>query len=227
MGSEKRERQKLSRQAKIEAEEIAARRARTKRTGIRVAVAAVVVIGAMLAYSAILGGDDGDETATEAPGEDAAASETEGCAVPPTTVEVEYSDPDLADEVLAREAPDPEPPPADTAPDALDETTLIEGEGAGAEACDQLVVHYSGKIADGTVFDESWSTGQPFTVTLGSEPRQVIEGWDTGLLGAKVGERRHLVIGSEKAYGAQGSGSIPPDAPLSFDVDVVDIVRAG
>jgi peptidylprolyl isomerase len=218
VGSDKRERQKLSRQAKIEAEESAARRARSKRTGIRVAVAAVVVIGAMLAYSAISGGDDDDDQS-----EESAAPETEACTAPDPAVP--YTDPELAEEVLGREAPDPEPPPEDTAADALEETTLIEGEGDAAVAGDTLTVYYSGKTADGTVFDESWSTCRTFPVTLGSGG--VIAGWDEGLVGAKIGERRHLVIGSEKGYGATGSGAIPPDAPLSFDVDVIDITKAG
>lgn len=226
MGSEKRERQKLSRQAKIEAEEAAARRTRTKRTGIRVAVAAVVVIGAMFAYSAISGGDDGDDS----PSDESAAPETSETTAAPGECEwaepaAPYSNPDLAAEVIAREAPDPEPPPEDTAADALEETTLIDGEGEAAVVGDTLTVAYSGKIADGTVFDESWSTCRTFDVTLGSGG--VIPGWDEGLVGAKIGERRHLVIGSEKGYGSAGSGPIPADAPLSFDVDVIDIVPAG
>jgi peptidylprolyl isomerase len=226
VGSEKRERQKLSRQAKIEAEESAARRTKTRRTGIRVAVAAVVVIGAMFAYSAISGGDDSDDS----PSEESAAPETPETTAAPGECETPapatpYSNPGLAEEVLARDAPDPEPPPEDTDADALEETTLIEGEGDAAVAGDTLIVAYSGKIADGTVFDESWSTCRTFDVTLGSGG--VIPGWDEGLVGAKIGERRHLVIGSEKGYGAAGSGPIPPDAPLAFDVDVVDIVPAG
>ncbi len=221
MGSDKRERQKLSRQAKIEAAEIAARRTRTKRTGIRVAVAAIVVIGAMFAYSAISGGDDGDDSA----GSDDETSET---TLPEaTTTTTSFTNPELAEEVLAREAPDPEPPPADTAKDALEQTTLIDGEGEGAAEGDTVVVHYVGKTSDGNVFDESWSGGQTFPVTLGPTAG-VIAGWNEGLVGVKIGERRHLVIGSDKAYGAEGGGdTIPPDAPLAFDIDVVDIVKAG
>jgi FK506-binding protein 2 len=55
---------------------------------------------------------------------------------------------------------------------------------------------------------------------------EVIPGWDEGLIGATIGERRHLVIGSDNAYGSTGQGEIPPDAPLAFDVDVVDIQPA-
>jgi peptidylprolyl isomerase len=221
VGSDKRERQKLSRQAKIEAAEIAARRTRTKRTGIRVAVAAIVVIGAMFAYSAISGGDDDDDSA----GSEGEASET---TLPEaTTTTTTFTNPELAEEVLAREAPDPEPPPADTAKDALEQTTLIEGEGEAAVEGDTVLVHYVGKTSDGNVFDESWSRGEPFPTVVGPEG-QVIQGWQEGLVGVKIGERRHLVIGSDKAYGAEGGGdTIPPDAPLAFDIDVVDIVKAG
>lgn len=217
MGSDKRERQKLSRQAKIEAEEIAARRARTKRTGIRVAVAAIVVIGAMFAYSAISGGDDGNDSA--------ASDETATTTTVPETTTTTYSNPDLAAEVLAREAPDPEPPPADTPKDALEKTTLIEGEGEGAVDGDTVVVHYIGKTSDGNVFDSSWERGEPYPVTLGPTA-QVIQGWNEGLVGVKIGERRRLVIGSDKAYGSTGNDPIPPDAPLAFEIDVVDIVKA-
>jgi len=218
VGSDKRERQKLSRQAKIEAAEIAARRTRTKRTGIRVAVAAIVVIGAMFAYSAISGGDDGDDSAAS----DDAASETTTVPETPTTT---YSDPELAEEVLAREAPDPEPPPADTAKDALEQTTVIEGEGEAAVEGDTVVVHYIGKTSDGNVFDSSWERGEPYPVVVGPAG-QVIKGWQEGLVGVKIGERRRLVIGSDNAYGPEGRDPIPPDAPLAFEIDVVDIVKA-
>jgi peptidylprolyl isomerase len=221
VGSDKRERQKLSRQAKIEAEEIAARRTRTKRTGVRVAVAAIVVIGAMFAYSAISGGDDGKDSAAS----DATSTTTPGdSSVPPTTTTT-FSDPALAEEVMARDAPDPEPPPADTPKDALEKKTLIAGEGDGAAVGDTVVVHYVGKTADGKVFDSSWERGEPYPVTLGPTAG-VIDGWNEGLVGVKLGERRRLVIGSDKAYGSAGRDPIPPNAPLAFEIDVVDIVKA-
>jgi FKBP-type peptidyl-prolyl cis-trans isomerase len=91
-------------------------------------------------------------------------------------------------------------------------------------AGDQVTVHYIGKVPDGTVFDQSWERGQPFPVTLGQG--MVISGWDEGLVGARIGERRRLVLGSEMAYGAEGNGSIPPDTPLAFEVDVIDIQPA-
>ena len=133
-----------------------------------------------------------------------------------------YSNPRLADEVLAREAPEPAPPPADTPRDALVKEILIEGEGDPASVGQTVVVHYIGALADGSVFDQSWARGDTFPVTLGRG--QVIAGWDRGLVGARIGERRRLVMGSDNAYGPRGAGGvIPPNAPLAFEVDVVDI----
>jgi FKBP-type peptidyl-prolyl cis-trans isomerase len=124
-----------------------------------------------------------------------------------------------------RGAPDPEPPPADTAKDAVEKTTLIEGEGdVTAAAGDTIVVQYVGKTSDDNVFDSSWDRGQSFPVVIGTG--QVIPGWDEGLIGVKIGERRRLVIGSDKAYGETGQGDIPANAPLAFEVDVVDIIKA-
>lgn len=215
MGTEKRERQRAARQAKTTAESEAEKRQRTKRTVVKVVGGAAAVLLALFLWSTLAGGDDdspdtetAETTETTAPAEDEA-----------------YSNPELAAEVLARGAPEPAPPPADLAADALDVETLIEGEGDGAAEGDTVVAHYLGLIADGTVFDQSWERGETIDVTLGQGT--VIEGWDEGLVGAKIGERRRLDIGSEKAYGEQGAGEvIPPDAPLAFVVDIVDIQRA-
>jgi len=222
VGTDKRERQKTARQMKIEAEQRAAARTRKKRTAIRLAIGAVVVVAGLLLYSVFTG--DGDDTETAAD-EDAAVDES--TTTLPETTTTTYSDPALAEEVLGREAPDPAPPPAETAADALEITTAIEGQGEAAVAAgDTVVVHYIGKIPDGTVFDQSWERGEPVSFAIGVG--QVIPGWDQGLVGARIGERRRLVIGSDNAYGAEGTpdGGIPPNTPLAFEIDVVDIVPA-
>ncbi|HEV7759796.1 MAG TPA: FKBP-type peptidyl-prolyl cis-trans isomerase [Acidimicrobiales bacterium] len=175
----------------------------------------------MFAYSAISGGDDDNDSAAS---DDASSTTLDETSLPPTTTTT-FSDPELAAEVMGRDAPDPEPPPADTAKDALEKTTLIEGEGDAAAVGDTVVVHYIGKTSDGEVFDSSWERGEPYPVTLGPTAG-VIDGWNEGLVGVKIGERRRLVIGSDKAYGAEGRDPIPPDAPLAFEIDVVDIVKA-
>jgi FKBP-type peptidyl-prolyl cis-trans isomerase len=221
VGTEKRERQKSARIDKIVAEQAAAKRARNKRTAFRVVAAAVVVIGGLFAYTVFFGDDDDDETAT---GDETEVTTTSV----PEAVEPVCDNPAVA-AAVGREAPDTEPPPEDTAADALDISTLVEGQGDGAVAGDTVVVHYVGKTADGATFDCSWDasgTGESFPVTLGQG--MVIPGWDEGLIGAKAGERRHLVIGSENAYGAEGSPPvIPPDAPLAFDVDILEVQKAG
>jgi peptidylprolyl isomerase len=197
VGTEKRERQKAARLEKISAQATAAKRDRTRGTAIRIAVAAVVVLGVLFGVSQLMGDDDSDT-------ETSSGDETSTTLGPTDTTTPEYTNPDLAEQVLAREPPAPQPPPADTPAAALESTTLIEGEGEGAQAGDLVTVHYAGVLSDGTEFDESWSTGQPFPVQIGTG--QVIPGWDQGLIGVTIGERRHLVIGSDNAYGAAGSG---------------------
>ncbi|KAF2218457.1 hypothetical protein BDZ85DRAFT_299536 [Elsinoe ampelina] len=86
---------------------------------------------------------------------------------------------------------------------------------------DTVSVHYRGTLVDGLQFDESWDRGQPFTFKLGA--RQVIAGWDEGLLDMCVGTRRKLTIPSEMAYGSRGSGLIPPNAILIFETQLMDI----
>jgi peptidylprolyl isomerase len=217
VGTEKRERQRAARLDKISAQATAAKREKTRGTAIRIAVAAVVVLGVLFGVSQLMGDDDSDT-------ETSSGDETSTTLGPTETTTPEYTNPERAEQVLAREAPAPQPPPADTAATALESSTLIEGEGEGAQAGDVVTVHYAGVLSDGTPFDDSWSRGEPFPVTLGAG--EVITGWDQGLVGVKIGERRHLVIGADNAYGAAGSGSIPPNAPLAFDVDVVDIQPA-
>ena len=99
---------------------------------------------------------------------------------------------------------------------------LKEGTGAVAEKGNTVSVHYTGWLTDGTKFDSSVDRGQPFTFTLGAG--QVIEGWDTGVAGMKVGEKRKLTIPPEFGYGPDGSPPvIPPNATLIFEVELLDV----
>ncbi|MEI8344231.1 MAG: FKBP-type peptidyl-prolyl cis-trans isomerase [Candidatus Moraniibacteriota bacterium] len=88
---------------------------------------------------------------------------------------------------------------------------------------DTISVQYTGKLTDGTVFDAtSKHGGTPFDFTIGQG--QVIKGWDQGLLGMKVGEKRTITIPADLGYGATGAGSsIPPNSTLIFDVELVSI----
>jgi FKBP-type peptidyl-prolyl cis-trans isomerase len=102
--------------------------------------------------------------------------------------------------------------------------TTQPGTGEQAvKAGDTVSVQYTGKLTDGTKFDSSYDHGgQPFSFKVGAG--QVIKGWDQGLLGAKVGEKRTLTIPPDLGYGATGAGGvIPPNATLIFDVEVVSI----
>ena len=216
MGTDKRERQRQGKQARSEADQAATRRQKTKRTGVRLGIGLVIVLAVAFAYSQLTRDDSSDSTET---------GNTTTTAAADATTTVAYSNPELAAEVLAREPPVPANASADTAADAVQVETLIAGQGEGAAAGDTVTVHYVGVLSDGTEFDESWSGGQPFVVeNLGQA--SVIPGWNEGLVGAKIGERRRLEIGSDKAYGAAGNPpTIPANAPLAFEIDVVDITK--
>ena len=99
---------------------------------------------------------------------------------------------------------------------------LKQGEGESARNGDKVTVHYIGTLTDGEKFDSSIDRGQPFSFVLGAG--QVIQGWEQGLLGMKVGEKRKLTIPSELGYGERGvPGAIPPGATLVFEVELLKI----
>ena len=110
------------------------------------------------------------------------------------------------------------------APTDLKAETLIAGNGDAIKSGQQATVNYVGVLfKDGKEFDTSWGKGkQPFQFALGAG--SVIPGWDQGVLGMKVGERRRLTIPAALAYGAQGSPpKIGPNEPLIFDIDLKKI----
>ncbi|KAB2639770.1 MAG: FKBP-type peptidyl-prolyl cis-trans isomerase [Verrucomicrobia bacterium] len=99
---------------------------------------------------------------------------------------------------------------------------IVVGEGAVAEAGQQVSVHYTGWLLDGTKFDSSKDRNDPFDFGLGR--RQVIAGWDEGVQGMKIGGTRKLTIPSQLGYGARGAGGlIPPNATLVFEVELLGI----
>ncbi len=97
----------------------------------------------------------------------------------------------------------------------------VVGTGAEATVGNMLQVHYVGKYQDGTIFDTSVG-GAPFQFILGAG--QVIPGWDQGLQGMRIGGKRLLIIPPDLAYGSQGYGPIPPNATLTFEVELIDVV---
>ncbi|CAN5303903.1 hypothetical protein BH23VER1_BH23VER1_36790 [soil metagenome] len=100
---------------------------------------------------------------------------------------------------------------------------LEEGTGEEVAKAGQTVsVHYTGWLTDGTEFDSSVG-GNPYTFPLGG--RRVIAGWDEGVAGMKVGEKRKLTIPPDLGYGATGAGggAIPPNATLVFEVELLNV----
>lgn len=97
---------------------------------------------------------------------------------------------------------------------------------SGARAGDHIWVHYAGRLENGTEFDNSYSRGEPIDIDLGRG--QVIKGWDEGLVGMKIGEKRQLIIPAKLGYGERGAGGgkIPPNATLIFDVELMGIRRS-
>ncbi len=109
-------------------------------------------------------------------------------------------------------------------PTALKAETLIAGSGDAIKSGQQATVNYVGVLfKTGKEFDTSWGKGkQPFQFALGAG--SVIPGWDQGVVGMKVGERRRLTIPADLAYGEQGSPpKIGPNEPLIFDIDLKKI----
>jgi len=105
---------------------------------------------------------------------------------------------------------------------------LEEGNGDIAKSGGTVVMNYTGKLADGTVFDSNvdpkFNHVQPFVFTIGAG--QVIRGWDVGIAGMKVGEKRILEINPDYAYGEAGAGGvIPPNATISFEVELLQIEK--
>lgn len=98
---------------------------------------------------------------------------------------------------------------------------VVVGTGERAREGQVLVVHYVGRLENGTQFDSSIPRGQPFAFVLGSG--SVIAGWEEGLRGMQVGGKRILTIPSELGYGSQGTGNIPPHATLIFEVTLLDV----
>ena len=108
-----------------------------------------------------------------------------------------------------------------TTASGLQYKAINEGEGRQPAATDQVLVHYEGKLVDGTVSDSSHDRGQPISFGL----NQVIPGWTEGLQLMAEGAKYELYIPAEIGYGARGAGGvIPPNATLIFTVELLQVL---
>ena len=106
-------------------------------------------------------------------------------------------------------------------PSGLSITDLVVGDGPEAVKGEVVVVNYRGTLANGKEFDSSYGRG-PFSFPLGAG--RVIQGWDEGVAGMKVGGKRKLVIPPDLAYGERGAGGvIPANATLTFEVELLKV----
>jgi FKBP-type peptidyl-prolyl cis-trans isomerase len=96
------------------------------------------------------------------------------------------------------------------------------GNGASPQKGQVAIVHYTGWLDDGKKFDSSRDHGKPFGFKVGMG--QVIKAWDEGVATMKIGGVRRLIVPPELGYGARGAGNvIPPNARLTFDVELLDV----
>jgi hypothetical protein len=98
------------------------------------------------------------------------------------------------------------------------------GTGSAVIAGDTITVHYVGMFTDGRKFDSSYERNEPFTFQVGA--KQVMPGFEQGVLGMKTGGKRKLIIPASLAYGEKGQGPIPPNSPLVFEVELLSITPA-
>ncbi|CAN5199255.1 hypothetical protein BH09PAT2_BH09PAT2_03200 [soil metagenome] len=100
------------------------------------------------------------------------------------------------------------------------EDTLV-GTGREVKSGDTVSIHYKGTLTDGTKFDSSYDRNEPFETQIGVG--RVIQGWDKGVVGMKVGGKRKLTIPPSMGYGDRATGPIPANSTLIFEVELMDV----
>lgn len=216
MGTDKRQRQKEGRQARIAAAEAAKRKADQRKRWTSIAIIAVAVVALVFGLNYFFKGKKSstDVAATDTSLPVDASSTTTAAALASAAGQpcVALSDPLPAG---APAVPIPVGPP----PTALVKQDLTVGTGAEVAAGDTVTVNYIGAACStGKIFDSSYSRNQPATFGLD----QVIKGWTDGIPGMKVGGQRLLGIPADQAYGSNPPPGIAPDEALWFVVEVTD-----
>ena len=177
-----------------------------------VASGVIIILGAIIVIS-VLGGSD----TTNLVANPTATATTAAVATPTTPAQAAVTAPESPPEVTGE---------AVTTDSGLQYIDVQPGAGDTPNVGDMVVVNYTGWTqADGTKFDSSVERTTPFTFPLGLG--RVIKGWDEGVATMQVGGKRRLIIPPDLAYGAAGQGSIPPNATLIFDIELLDVFRAG
>jgi peptidylprolyl isomerase len=169
------------------------------------AVLAAVLVFIMLG-AILLGVNSMSDSTVSDSGSSASSSSASGSALPLVTAN-------------AGEAPTITAPTG-TPPATLTTSDVIVGTGAEVLPTSTLTVHYTLMAwSTGQIIESSWDGGQPATFPLAN----VVEGWQKGLPGAKVGGRRLLILPPEMGYGAAGSGPVGPNETLIFAVDIIGV----
>ena len=107
-------------------------------------------------------------------------------------------------------------------PQELKIEDLQLGDGKEAVKGALITTNYRGWLEDGTEFDSSYSRGQPFQCVIGT--RRVIQGWDKGLMGMRVGGKRKLWVPAHLGYGERNVGRIPPNSNLIFEIELLEVL---
>ena len=106
--------------------------------------------------------------------------------------------------------------------DTLEITDLHEGDGKAVVKGALITTHYTGWLDDGSVFASSAGRGKAFQCVIGTG--RVIKGWDQGLMGMRVGGKRKLQVPAALGYGERQVGSIPPNANLTFEIELLEVL---